>query len=192
MKGRKPRSEEMALWTQVTQRVSPIQTNRFVADHKAPHPSKRTRDKPVLDTQLTMGGGKTPLRDNLAPTLGHAIKAQPVAMDRKSFKQLQRGKLKPDARIDLHGMTLDRAHDRLNRFVMTAHGQGKRLLLVITGKGKHRDDEGPIPVRVGVLRHQVPEWLRQQPLSSVILQVTQAHISHGGEGAYYVYLRRSR
>ena len=55
-----------------------------------------------------------------------------------------------------------------------------------------RDEGGPIPVRHGVLRHQVPQWLSMPPLSSAVLQVSQAHISHGGGGAYYVYLRRHR
>jgi DNA-nicking Smr family endonuclease len=89
-------------------------------------------------------------------------------------------------------MTLDRAHPALTRFILSAHGNGKRLVLVITGKGKLRDDDGPIPVRFGVLRHQVPQWMSMPPLSSAILQVTQAHLKHGGGGAYYVYLRKPR
>ena len=47
-------------------------------------------------------------------------------------------------------------------------------------------------VRDGVLRHQVPQWLSMPPLSALVLQITQAHVSHGGGGAYYVYLRRNR
>jgi DNA-nicking Smr family endonuclease len=113
-------------------------------------------------------------------------------MDRKTFGRMTRGKLKPEARIDLHGMTLDRAHGALTRFILSAHANGKRLVLVITGKGKDRDDAGPIPVRYGVLKHQVPHWLTTPPLSSAVLQVMPAHISHGGGGAYYVYLRRQR
>ena len=108
------------------------------------------------------------------------------------FAKMTKGKMHPEGRLDLHGMTLDRAHGALSRFIISSHGSGRRLVLVITGKGKHRDSPGPIPVHQGVLRHQVPEWLRLAPLNSVVLQVTQAHISHGGGGAYYVYLRRSR
>jgi len=87
---------------------------------------------------------------------------------------------------------LDRAHPALTRFILTAQQDGKRLVLVVTGKGKQRDDGGPIPVRFGVLRHQVPHWLSTQPLSLAVLQVTQAHMRHGGGGAYYVYLRKTR
>ena len=80
----------------------------------------------------------------------------------------------------------------LSRFILSAYADGKRLVLVITGKGKERDDGGPIPVRFGVLRHQVPQWLALTPLSSAVLQITQAHDRHGGGGAYYVYLRKNR
>jgi DNA-nicking Smr family endonuclease len=76
--------------------------------------------------------------------------------------------------------------------MLMSHTRGRRLVLVITGKGKDRDEGGPIPVRRGVLRHQVPHWLEVPPLAQVVLQVVPAHISHGGEGAYYVYLKRSR
>ena len=49
-----------------------------------------------------------------------------------------------------------------------------------------------MPVRRGILRHQVPQWLQMPPLAPLVLQVTQAHGKHGGSGAYYIYLRRQR
>jgi DNA-nicking Smr family endonuclease len=61
---------------------------------------------------------------------------------------------------------------------------------VITGKGKLRDDYGPIPQPMGILRHNVPLWLRQMPLAPAVLQITESHAKHGGAGAVYVYLRR--
>jgi DNA-nicking Smr family endonuclease len=195
MKGRKLRADELDLWNKVAQNVAPMEKQVPAADLMEQALSGPQPKKPVTNRMIsppTLSGGKSPLKDDLAPSLGHAFQAQAVAMDRKAFKRMTRGKTKPDARIDLHGLTLDRAHHRLNQFVMSSHSAGKRLLLVITGKGKHRDDGGPIPVRLGVLRHQVPEWLLLPPLSSVVLQVTQAHQSHGGSGAYYVYLRRAR
>jgi DNA-nicking Smr family endonuclease len=129
---------------------------------------------------------------DLAPSLPDSLRRVPVQMDKKTFARMSRGKVRPEGRIDLHGMTLDRAHGALVGFIMASHTSGKRLVLVITGKGKNRDEGGPIPVRHGVLRHQVPQWLAAPPLASVVMQVSQAHISHGGGGAYYVYLRRQR
>jgi DNA-nicking Smr family endonuclease len=115
-----------------------------------------------------------------------------LQMDAKAFGKMTKGKLSPEARIDLHGMTLAEAHPELIRFILNAHGDGLRLVLVITGKGKPGVDHGPIPQRGGVLRHQVPHWLRQAPLAPCILQMTEAHLRHGGGGAFYVYLRRHR
>ena len=194
MTGRKLRKDELELWKQIAERVTPISKREPIEFVQTSEPQPKAPEKmnfaPTLPS--TLPGGKTSLKNNLRPTLQQSLSQQLVSMDKKAFKRMQGGKLKPDARVDLHGMTMDRAHSVLTRFVMSSHASGKRLLLVITGKGKHRDDGGPIPVRFGVLRHQVPEWLKLAPLSSVVLQVTQAHISHGGGGAYYVYLRRSR
>jgi len=141
---------------------------------------------------VKLPGGAGRMAQGLVPQVTVRMSAQPGYIDRESFERMPPGKQKQEGRIGLHGMTLDRAQTALSRFVLSSHASGKRLLLVITGKGKHRDPGGPIPVRYGILRHQVPEWLRLPPLASAVLQVTEAHISHGGGGAYYVYLRRSR
>lgn len=124
------------------------------------------------------------------PGISERMARQPVQMDKKAFGRLKRGKLLPEGKIDLHGMTMEQAHPALTGFLLRAHGEGKRLVLVITGKGKSKPDDGPIPTRRGVLKHQVPQWLAMAPLRSVVLQVAEAHLKHGGTGAYYVYLRR--
>jgi len=99
----------------------------------------------------------------------------------------------PDRRVDLHGMTAQVAHAVLTQFIMSAHASGARLVLVITGKGRlHGDADSVMPQRKGIIRHSVPEWLRQAPLTGKVVQVIPAHRKHGGDGAYYVYLRRKR
>ena len=113
-------------------------------------------------------------------------------MDGKLVRKLTRGKLTPEARIDLHGMTQDQAHLALESFILRSWNAQRRLVLVITGKGRDRDGEGPIPERGGVLRMQVPRWLRQGQLALAVLDLTPAHRRHGGDGAFYVYLRRNR
>lgn len=193
MKRRGLNADDLALWQRVTDRTEKLDLKGlFTAEIDAAPPSA-----PALRKAKTVMMGKPvgrarPPSNNLMPSIADQVQKAPVQMDQKAFGKLKRGKLKPEGRIDLHGMTLDRAHPALSRFIMSSHRQGKRLVLVITGKGKQRDEGGPIPVRMGVLRHQVPQWLQMAPLASVILQVSQAHISHGGGGAYYVYLRRQR
>ena len=128
---------------------------------------------------------------DLLPGLSDRLVAAPLQMDAKTHGKMTRGKLLPEARLDLHGMTLSEAHPELIRFVLNAQESGLRLVLVITGKGSRAaPDHGPIPQRQGALRHQVPLWLRQVPLGPAVLQVAEAHLRHGGSGAYYVYLRK--
>lgn len=201
MSRRKPRglrADEQALWQKVIENAKPLHTRAMPKTDAKPAPKQvnpRTAPQPAaplpgLDALRIGSRAGTASGHDLAPDLAEQFAKAPVHMDRKAFQQLKRGKLKPQARLDLHGMTLAQAHPALNRFILGAQAQGKRLVLVITGKGKDRDAGGPIPERLGVLRHQVPHWLSIPPLSGVVLQVTQAHLRHGGAGAYYVYLRR--
>ena len=88
-------------------------------------------------------------------------------------------------------MTSERAHAALTGFILAAHAEGVRLVLVITGKGR-ADAFAMQPHRHGILRHSLPHWLAAPPLSARILQVAPAHQRHGGAGAFYVYLRRLR
>lgn len=129
--------------------------------------------------------------DDLLPGLAESLGRLPVRMDAAAFGKLRRGKLRPEARIDLHGMTAAEAHAALVSFLLGARAAGRRLVLVITGKGRPADDLAPMPARAGRLRHDVPRWLTLPPLGPVVLQVAPAHRRHGGEGALYVYLRAS-
>jgi DNA-nicking Smr family endonuclease len=113
-------------------------------------------------------------------------------MDRRRLEKLRRGRMQPEARLDLHGMTASLAHAALTRFVLAAHDDGLRLVLVITGKGRGAEDEPFTPFQPGILRHSVPHWLAAPPLVTRVLEVLPAHQRHGGTGAYYVYLRRAR
>ncbi|WP_223421862.1 Smr/MutS family protein [Tateyamaria pelophila] len=196
MTRRRLRPEEEELWRKVTANAErlhpekPFEPSDFVTPTPAPKAKRRIFD--AVEKTIIGPAEKPRTQVSLTPPISDQVAGAQVNMDRKAYGRLQRGKLRPEGKIDLHGMTLDRAHPALTRFILSAQGQGKRLVLVVTGKGKQRDDGGPIPVRFGVLRHQVPQWLGLPPLSSAILQVTQAHVRHGGSGAYYVYLRKNR
>lgn len=196
MTRRRLRPEEEELWRMVTAKAKRMHPEKPFepADFVTPAPAaKRKKSTFKAVPQTIIGPANKPQTEvSLTPSVSEQVAGAQVNMDRKAYGKLTRGKLRPEGKIDLHGMTLDRAHPTLTRFILKAQAQGKRLVLVVTGKGKQRDDGGPIPVRFGVLRHQVPQWLSMPPLSSAILQVTQAHIRHGGGGAYYVYLRRNR
>ncbi len=186
--------EEIDLWQRVTRTAIPLHKKQL-----ARHPDLKPKPVPMrasvtLPEDFTVGVHAKVPRTHVAlqPTSEAAVAAHPLRMDHGMFRKMKRGKSEPEARIDLHGMTLAEAHPALITFVLRAHGSGYRLVLVITGKGKRTDEGGPIPQRMGALRHQVPHWLHAPPLNAVVQQVVPAHHRHGGMGAYYVYLRKAR
>lgn len=195
MSSRKPRrglsSDDLEVWRQVAKTVERVEAPVF----KELIDKKPAPQRPIERlTRFEITSRTEPnISVNLAPHPGDALKKAPPQMDRKNYDRLRKGKMIPDRRVDLHGMTAQVAHTVLTQFVLSAHASGARLVLVITGKGRtHRDEGGVMPARPGVIRHSVPEWLRQAPLAGKVVQVIPAHRKHGGDGAYYVYLRRMR
>jgi DNA-nicking Smr family endonuclease len=189
------RPDEQDLWQAVARSARPLHPGRpksaAVPESLSSTPQPKPEAKPLAPFRV---GEKVTAqaRHDLAVPLSDRLAAAPLRMDAKAFARMSRGKLLPEARIDLHGLTLAEAHPELIRFVLNAHGRGLRLVLVITGKGRKGRDDDPMPQRTGALKHQVPVWLHQPPLAPVVLQVAEAHLRHGGAGAYYVYLRRPR
>lgn len=191
MTRRKLTQEEIELWRKVAETAHRFHPEQSFRDAPKPKPKPVKVVKPRIG-QFEVGSNARNAAPghNLSPDISERVARTPVRMDKKTFGKMKRGKMLPEGKIDLHGMTLDQAHPALTRFILRSHAEGRRLVLVITGKGKSKRDDGPIPVRLGVLKHQVPQWLSMSPLSSAVLQVAEAHLRHGGTGAYYVYLKR--
>lgn len=115
-------------------------------------------------------------------------------LDGNTQDRLNRGLIAPDATLDLHGMTQDRAHRTLIRFLANARERDNRLIVVVTGKGNPRPADAAAWTQSphGVLKEMVPRWLAEPDLKALVARVQQAHVRHGGGGALYVYLRKSR
>ncbi|SLN56490.1 hypothetical protein ROJ8625_02820 [Roseivivax jejudonensis] len=201
MKGRRPRRDELELWSQVARSAErlpgrPRQAPESDASSRKPPDQPFSKPAPNREVPADLPRFRIGERSRDASSVSlprsttERLGSDPVSMDAKAFGRLKRGKLAPEARIDLHGMTLDEAHPALVGFILSSHARGLRLVLVITGKGQREDPYDPMPRRRGVLKTQVPAWLKMPPLGPVVLQVAEAHIRHGGTGAYYVYLRR--
>ncbi len=194
MPRRRLSEEEEALWRKVAATASPLRVEAptFARD-PAPTPllvppPAAPRRPLALPARPAPEPGRVTL--DLAP--GSALDRAHPHMDRRRFDKLRRGRMEPEARLDLHGMTAERAHGALVAFILAAHASGLRLVLVITGKGREGERDALAPHRHGVLRHSLPHWLNAPPLAGKVLQLAQAHRRHGGGGAYYVYLRRQR
>jgi DNA-nicking Smr family endonuclease len=193
MPRRKLKSDEVELWQQIAKSATPLKLPKNVNSVAKPQSKiAEVKNDQFQLNRFEIGEKATQksVQNDLKPSISTALDSAPVQMDYKSFKKMKRGKSTPEATFDLHGMTVAQAHSALIHFLMTSYMRNMRLVLVITGKGKFQKDTGPIPRQVGILRHQVPQWLRMPPLRDKVLQVTEAHGKHGGSGAYYVYLRK--
>jgi DNA-nicking Smr family endonuclease len=187
-------AEERSLWRQVAESATPLRPAHEPAP-AAPRlvlPEKPPISNPPLTLPQPIQAEPGRVTLDLAPETPSALARAHPHMDRRRFDQLRRGRLAPEARLDLHGMTAERAHSALIGFIGAAHARGIRLVLIITGKGRSETDHAPAARRHGILRHSVPHWLATAPVRAKILQIAPAHQRHGGGGAFYVYLRRQK
>ena len=176
--------EERALWESVAKQTKPLR--------KKPRAAKAETAAPAAEALVAArpAAPPKPLPSSIsrAPRPDPPPAAPPLApLGRRERSQLSRGRKEIDARLDLHGMTQTRAHRALSGFLQRAHREGLTFVLVITGKGRMGAES-----ERGVLRRQVPQWLSLPEFRSLVVGFEEAHIGHGGEGALYVRIRRSK
>ena len=107
---------------------------------------------------------------------------QPGAgMDDKRWRDLRRGKTRPERTLDLHGRRAEEAHGATMAFLRSAHADGVRCVAIVTGKGS---GEG------GILRRELPHWLNLPSVRPLILGA--AHPHRANTGAVHLLLRRRR
>ena len=154
--------EDKALWGEVTSALKP----------------RRNRAQRV---QASPGAPKQTNREPTAASPRGATSAPP--QDRGNEKRVRRGKLGIGASLDLHGHTQASAHAALIRFLRAAQNRAEATVIVITGVGRGGE---------GVLKRALPDWLAGPDLRGLVSGFAQAHRTHGGAGAYYVFIRRKR
>lgn len=197
-------SDEHALWRHVTGNVAPIKAKSRVrrsaltADAARPVPTRKAAhghhvrgpaEAAHLPGDAARAHAKQPAKPSPPPL---------VEFDPRKAKHLSRGRIDVEARLDLHGLRQDEAHARLRHFLFDCHARALKTVLVITGKGRIDDDRStPFSETLdrhprGVLRRNVPQWLTEPDLRGIVVSFTSAAIKHGGDGAFYVQLRRQQ
>jgi len=173
--------EERALWESVAKQTKPLR--------KKPRAAKPEAAAPAAEALIAAKAAAPPkpLPSSEIPRTARPAAPPLAPLGRRERSQLSRGRKEIDARLDLHGMTQTRAHRALFGFLQRAHGVGMTFVLVITGKGKMGAES-----ERGVLRRQVPQWLSLPEFRALVVGFEEAHIGHGGEGALYVRIRRSK
>jgi DNA-nicking Smr family endonuclease len=189
--------DDEAVWAHTASSVAPLKGPKSRV-----HPALEDGVSDVVFTPRGKGTAHAP-RPATTPAPPRPVADAPAKravpsiqpFDPKRARRLRAGRIEIEARIDLHGMKQAEAHAALRRFLVAAHRDGKRTVLVITGKGGpakgSSDDERPWGHghARGVLKRNVPHWLGEAELRRIVVSFTAASARHGGEGAIYVHLR---
>ena len=175
--------DEHKLWSAFTRSILPLDRRR-----QRPLPVRRAQR---ADAPLCERPNLVRPRPQAPPTRARPAPKPPpglAGLDRRQKQRLARGSEPIDRRIDLHGRSQSEAHAALLAFLRGAQLDGARLVLVITGKGA---GAATLAGARGILRRQVPHWLRLPEFRPYVLAAEAAHPAHGGDGALYVRLRRA-
>jgi len=180
---RHPTSEELKLWRDAMRDAVPLDpVTPRAADPVMAQPPAAPSPPPSPPSPPPVPVAAPPARRE---TMARLIPADLPGFDRRTSDRLRKGRIGIQARIDLHGMTQTEAHGALAAYVLRCWNDGRRSMLVITGKGSSGQGGG-------VLRRAVPLWLNQPPLRERIIGIEEAGHKDGGAGALYVLLRRRR
>ena len=110
----------------------------------------------------------------------------------KDLKIKSKKNLKPRS-IDLHGYSLDEANKLIEKFINKSYDENISKLIVVTGKGLHSDNnKNPyVSKDLSILKYSVPEFIEgNKNLMLKINEIKDADINDGGDGAFYIYLKK--
>jgi DNA-nicking Smr family endonuclease len=164
-------SEDEKLWSLMVKDVKPIKKEKPKAK---PQENKRVSEPAVSKKEDKITSDKKEKPQHTTFT----------GIDRNTDKKLKKGKMPIDSRLDLHGLTKVEAYETLKSFIERNYLEGKRNLLIVTGKGSR---EG-----TGIIKKSFPIWIQEQVIIQYVLQFYPAQPKDGGDGAFYVLLRRKR
>ena len=176
--------DEADLFSLAMREVEPLREERakHAASDDAPPPSRAE----TAPSAVRVGPRPERLPDPSTDRLPELKTGASPGVDKRTALRLKRGQLAIEGRIDLHGMTQDKAHRALEGFLTASQAAGKRCVLVITGKGLRPTGE------TGVLRNLVPRWMNAPAIRGRVLGFSTAQPRDGGTGALYVLLKRKR
>jgi len=183
---RKLSPDEETLWARVTATIRPL------SRHPLPQPAPIDVAEPRADHAPPVAHATKPPKGRVPPErLAPPPPAKPRptihgSLDSHWDRRLRSGTVAVDRTLDLHGHSLERAWEALDRVLEQAVTSGDRVLLLVTGH--HRPGEPP--VQRGKIRAAVHDWLAVSRHADRIAAVRSAHRNHGGGGSLYLILRR--
>ena len=113
-----------------------------------------------------------------------------INVEKNKLKRIKSGRINIEGTIDLHGFSLKEAKAHLQLFVGESFQRNKRLLLIITGKGKNSKPN--IHGKKYTIKSEIKKWLLEDFYRNKVQYISKASDKHGGDGAYYFFLVNSK
>lgn len=173
-----PDDDDLQLFQEMIGDVTPLAQNKIDPDSR-PKKSRSKRSTPIQKTLSPFGERDYVTGVGAHDTLNYARDG----VQQKILAQLKKGQYPFEAKIDLHGCTIEEAGIRLQAALNNATACHYRCILVVHGKGKSSFDNKP------AIKSHVNLWLRD---TGSVLAFHSALPKHGGTGAIYVLLKRQR
>ena len=95
-------------------------------------------------------------------------------------------------KLDLHGLSLEKANNSIKRFIDEALSKQCKKLLIVTGKGSRSKiyNDPYRSEKMNILKYSVPWFIRNnEDLLIKIKKISKANLKDGGEGAFYIFLK---
>lgn len=160
-------ANERRMWTRVTHNVKPL--------------NKREAEEDAVPESLS--SPKSPEKPDRKTVKRSAVKPPLLIVNRESERNIKRGRVRVEAFCDLHDLSVNAAHNQIRKFVQQNRLKGCRCVLIITGKGHNGE---------GKIRRTFRLWLETEEAKKLISGYSTAHVRHGGAGAFYLFLRRTK
>ena len=174
-----PDKEDIAFWAAYVQDVKATPFDMAISTHQLP---------PLIIHNHSYFAAKQDFS-----TFSKALEDNDFGgIDKNTLRKFKREEFAVEAVLDLHGKTENAAFAAVDDFVPRCYAQGKRCIVIITGKGLNVENDEGIFATKGVLKKMVPQWLNLPRLRAMILIYKHPSARLGGDGALYILLRRRK
>tara|TARA_B100000989_G_C19354692_1_gene390660 strand:- start:109 stop:711 length:603 start_codon:yes stop_codon:yes gene_type:complete len=139
------------------------------------------------DKNTVTAARKSYIRKSIISLIGPKIDLE---IEKNKLRRIKNGKITIEGTLDLHGFSLKEAENMLRRFVGDSLRLKKRFLLIITGKGSNSKPN--IHGKMLTIKSEIKNWLSDNFYDDKVQYISKALDRHGGEGAYYLFLKKSK
>ena len=172
----------------------------FLKQMKGVSPIKKNNRIKKEDPKTNYKSGKKNIvkkQEIITPNINAVTKNSEFSLEKIDLKKgIKKRSFHINKKIDFHGKSLLESEDQFNNTIIESYNSGQRCLLFITGKGlfksKNYEKSEKPKLYHGIIRASFVEWARSKKYAKYILSFEKASIEHGGEGAFYVYLRKNK